>query len=193
MTQGHWILKGKKCVKCDLMTWAKFIENGDRSRIIQQTKIQGILVSTVFLGIDHNFGNGPPSLFETMVFGGAMDEHQERYPTWRKAYNNHWVLVGFAAEPLLNSVGIDGGVRRMKQKRHGTKGWILGIGKDKKYHINLMALAKTIYGNTFKLFIMPRKSGYNVCIGGNLSNGLEKIANLAIAYSYQKWIKDKQG
>jgi hypothetical protein len=31
-------------------------------------------VSTVFLGLDHNFGmNGPPILFETMVFGPAEE------------------------------------------------------------------------------------------------------------------------
>ena len=33
-----------------------------------------VFISTVFLGIDHNFNlEGPPLLFETMIFGGIKD------------------------------------------------------------------------------------------------------------------------
>jgi len=49
-------------------------------------------VSTVFLGIDHNFGwDGPPVLFETMVFGedGASDLYSTRACTWREALREH--------------------------------------------------------------------------------------------------------
>ncbi len=35
-------------------------------------------VSTVFLGLDHNFGDGPPILWETLVFGGPMNGQQTR-------------------------------------------------------------------------------------------------------------------
>ena len=47
-------------------------------------------VSTVFLGIDHRFGeDGPPIVFETMVFGGPMNYHQVRYATWDEAMKGH--------------------------------------------------------------------------------------------------------
>jgi len=46
-------------------------------------------VSTVHLVIDHNFGEGPPLIFETMVFGGAFDEEQERYSTEEEAAEGH--------------------------------------------------------------------------------------------------------
>ena len=48
-------------------------------------------VSTVWLGLDHSFGDGPPLIFETMVFGGNLDQEQERYSTESEA------LVGHAA------------------------------------------------------------------------------------------------
>jgi hypothetical protein len=81
----------------DPLEWAKCFEN-DR-RIVAQTKgtvkVQGqnvgqITVSTVFLGLDHNFSaDGPPLLFETMVFGGPLDRAQERCATWDGAKQMH--------------------------------------------------------------------------------------------------------
>jgi len=46
-------------------------------------------VSTVWLGLDHGYGGGPPLIFETMVFGGAHDEDQWRYPTEVEALAGH--------------------------------------------------------------------------------------------------------
>lgn len=50
-------------------------------------------VSTVWLGMDHGWGHGPPLIFETMVFGGAFSESQERYSTEVEAVAGHrrWV------------------------------------------------------------------------------------------------------
>ena len=50
-------------------------------------------VSTVFLGIDHNWGDGPPVLYETMVFGGPLDEEQVRYCTRAEAAAGHDEIV----------------------------------------------------------------------------------------------------
>lgn len=56
--------------------------------------VGGDYVSTVFLGIDHNhFGDGPPVLFETMIFGGPLDELQWRYHTLEQAQVGHQVIV----------------------------------------------------------------------------------------------------
>lgn len=51
---------------------------------------KSITVSTVFLGIDHNYGpEGPPILFETMIFGGPHNNYQRRYCTWDEAEQGH--------------------------------------------------------------------------------------------------------
>jgi hypothetical protein len=46
-------------------------------------------ISTVFLALDHNWGEGPPVLFETMIFGGPLDQFQWRYCTWEEAEEGH--------------------------------------------------------------------------------------------------------
>jgi len=48
-----------------------------------------ITISTVFLGLDHNWGDGPAVLFETMIFGGEHDDYQVRYETWEQAEKGH--------------------------------------------------------------------------------------------------------
>lgn len=53
----------------------------------------GAYVSTVFLGLDHRFGQGEPLVFETMVFGGPLDQEQERYSTWDEAEAGHKAMV----------------------------------------------------------------------------------------------------
>ena len=91
MTDKKYILKGRKIVEADLMTWAKFFKSPDRI-VKQETLSNGIRVSTVFLGLDHNFGEGEPLLFESMVFG-LDDEVQERYSTYDQAEEGHKKLV----------------------------------------------------------------------------------------------------
>lgn len=87
-----YILEGKTAVRCDdLMSWANWFEKSERSVAI--TKIGATKISTVFLGLDHSFGRGQPLLFETMVFGGPMDQHLERYSTWEEAESGHASIV----------------------------------------------------------------------------------------------------
>lgn len=52
-------------------------------------EVDGVKISTVFLGLDHGFGMGPPQWFETMVFGGACAGDCERYATWDEAAAGH--------------------------------------------------------------------------------------------------------
>ena len=54
----------------------------------------GVCVSTVWLGLDHQFGDGPPLIFETMVFGLPDEmEIMERYSTEEQAIEGHWQVV----------------------------------------------------------------------------------------------------
>ncbi len=86
---SHYILDGHTPITTDLMTWAKWFEKGNDNRRVASTKKNGIHVSTVFLGIDHQWGEGPPLLFETMIFGGENDEWQDRCSTWDEAEKMH--------------------------------------------------------------------------------------------------------
>ncbi len=85
----YHILEGKTPkVVDDVIEWAKWFETADRH--VAQTELpNGVRVSTVFLGLDHNFGGGEPILFETMIFGGEHDGCQERYFTWEEAEVGH--------------------------------------------------------------------------------------------------------
>jgi len=85
---NKYILDGKTPVQCDdIMTWGKWFQSADRH--INRTKQNDVLVSTVFLGLDHSFGDGPPQLFETMVFRGEDEEGCERCSTWEEAEAQH--------------------------------------------------------------------------------------------------------
>lgn len=94
----HYILKDKKPLAVTLEEWARrFCEDGDDRRVARDELAGGVSVSTVFLGIDHNFSDvGPPVLFETMIFGGPHDEEQWRYTTWNEAVAGHQVAVELA-------------------------------------------------------------------------------------------------
>jgi hypothetical protein len=94
-----YILKAEQCVPVDYLEWAEWFEKADRH--IDFTKVtdpQGfsVEVSTVFLGLNHNFMNpkGPPLLFETMVFGGE-DSGRDcwRYSTFDEAQRGHQAIV----------------------------------------------------------------------------------------------------
>lgn len=69
--------------------WARDFDN-DKVKIVKQTRVDDVLVSTVWLGLDHRFsGEGPPLIFETMIFGGDHDGEQWRYATLQQAKDGH--------------------------------------------------------------------------------------------------------
>ena len=64
------------------------------NRAVARTVIKDTTISTVFLGIDHSFSDdGPPILFETLVFGGPLNDEQARYATWDEAEKGHATIV----------------------------------------------------------------------------------------------------
>jgi hypothetical protein len=82
-----YILDKKRVVKSkDVSDWANKMNTIDR--IVKQTTIGFVLVSTVFLGVNIA-ASGPPLLFETRVFGGKHDEYQRKYSTWSEAVKGH--------------------------------------------------------------------------------------------------------
>ena len=92
-----YILEGTIPVLCNnLHTWGRWFETADRR--VARDERDGVVVSTVFLGLHHGraFGSGRPILFETMIFGGPHDQDQARYSTWTEATAGHAVMCAKA-------------------------------------------------------------------------------------------------
>jgi hypothetical protein len=90
----HYVLVNGEVRPAELMEWAEWLENADRA--IGRDVRNDVMVSTVFLGLDHSFGGSVPLLFETMIFGGEHDQHLERYSTLNEAKEGHARAVAMA-------------------------------------------------------------------------------------------------
>ena len=77
----------------DIRVWGAF----DRRASQKYDEVApNIFVSTVFLGLDHSWYGGPPILWETMIFGGAHDQWQDRYTSYDEAMIGHEAAKLFA-------------------------------------------------------------------------------------------------
>jgi len=88
----YYILAGADVVvPVDVTTWARWFEVFDHRRVaVDQSADGAVHVSTVFMGLDHNFGaDGPPILWETLVFGGPLDGQGARYASHQAALDGH--------------------------------------------------------------------------------------------------------
>lgn len=85
------------------LTDGRWMQENEEARQVAFTEItKDVFVSTVFLCIDHNFlDTGKPILFETLVFGGKMDGHMERYETWFQAEQGHQKIVDEVRNTIL--------------------------------------------------------------------------------------------
>jgi hypothetical protein len=84
----------------DVIAWAAWWSAANRQ--VAEDRIKGVRISTVFLGIDHNLGDGPPLLWETLVFGGALGGELKRYATREEALAGHAAMLArvLASEAL---------------------------------------------------------------------------------------------
>lgn len=79
-------------------------ENMAPFKIVQQDTLDnGLFVSTVFLGLDHGFGNRnregyKPVLWETMIFNDndTTQDYQERYTSYEDAVAGHQRALDYA-------------------------------------------------------------------------------------------------
>jgi hypothetical protein len=110
---GYYILDDQNQVKEveDVVEWGKwFAEEGRGRRTVKQDHSGQYFISTVFLGIDHNFlDTGKPLVFESMVFDENQPREidmgrgrqftvyeelfQDRYTTYEEALKAHERLV----------------------------------------------------------------------------------------------------
>lgn len=88
MRDMYAVLKDKLVVPVsNVMDWATDFETTIKR--VGDDSVGDVRVSTVFLGVNHSYGYGPPLWFETMIFGGEYDQHQWRYETWFEAETGH--------------------------------------------------------------------------------------------------------
>ena len=77
----------------DMLEWVLLFENAEYKRVALD-ELPGGKVSTVWLGLNHQFApDGPPHIFETLVFGGPLDGEQDRYSTEEEARLGHQAMV----------------------------------------------------------------------------------------------------
>ena len=91
LSDYYYILENGVPKPVDFQEWGQWWEKTDRT--VAKTRIGKVLVSTVFLGFDHQWDDGPPLLFETLVFGGIFDGEMEQYSTLDEAKAGHKAMV----------------------------------------------------------------------------------------------------
>lgn len=95
LTADHVVERVEIRNENDLLCWAREVWGDDANRRVAFTEVSpGVTVSTVFLGLDHNFGRrGPPLVFETMVFDDYGGGDCFRWATWDEAEAGHYRAV----------------------------------------------------------------------------------------------------
>lgn len=87
-----------------LMEWAHLRETSGMEylRVAHTMFAEAVEVSTVWLGLDHSFtGQGPPLIFETMIFGHTLlDAQLWRYTTEDEARAGHEEVVALVRMEL---------------------------------------------------------------------------------------------
>lgn len=96
MSRYYILDESHSTVPSSLHEWATVNEarheqatQGDDPWRVKRETVGEFDISTVFLGLDHSWGDGPPLLFETMIFGGEHDGYQDRCSTWAEAEAMH--------------------------------------------------------------------------------------------------------
>lgn len=109
------LVYGIPVIEPDLIKWAEWFE-GIANRRIAFTEIGKVHISTVFLGLDHNFSeSGTPILFETMIFNGDNDQFQERYHTLEEAMLGHERAVAIVKSESEIGKALDKFVEKFKK------------------------------------------------------------------------------
>lgn len=89
--------------------WSRLLGDMEYKRVAyDEIPDTDIRISTVWLGLNHQYGDGPPLIFETMVFGGPNDESMWRYSTEEEA------LAGHAERLKENNIVVVSEVRDQK-------------------------------------------------------------------------------
>jgi hypothetical protein len=81
-----------------MQEWAWLFDDADYKRVARgelRFAADGatVNVSTVWIGLNHNWADGPPHIFETMIFGGPHDTRFWRWSSEEDARAGHDAVV----------------------------------------------------------------------------------------------------
>lgn len=94
---GVYILDGKVVKPATCAEWIDWFDLSDKH--VAQDHVAEVLINTVFLGLDHGDGEGPPLLFETIIWGR---EESEWCSTWDQAIEQHKAACDWVRRNLLH-------------------------------------------------------------------------------------------
>lgn len=96
---------------CGLRTWSRLWEDRFQATDVVRTDAGEVMVSTIWLGIDHSFRwppGGPPIIYETMTFcedAEKYDGEQWRYATREGALASHREITDQLAQSWWLNLG----------------------------------------------------------------------------------------
>jgi len=74
--------------------WLEKFETPGYQHIAKTELDGGVMVSTIWLGMNHQYNEGgPPIIFETIIFEGEHDQEMWRYSTFEEALADHHRIV----------------------------------------------------------------------------------------------------
>ncbi len=98
----YYVLEGREPREVSHEEWAEWMKSPFEERArVAETTVGDLWVSTVFLAMNHNFGDGEPILFETKIKrgdrvspngegrAGVWLDFQRRYATFEEALAGH--------------------------------------------------------------------------------------------------------
>jgi len=88
----YYILEGEEVVEAEnIVSWGEWFFAANRQ--IEDTTIEKVRVSAIFIGISVNPFSDAPTVFETMIFGGNRDLEKHLHCTFREAQIGHAAVV----------------------------------------------------------------------------------------------------
>lgn len=87
----------------DLRELARLCGDGGYN-VVARDFVDGVEISTLWLGFDHSLRSNDPILFETNVFGGSMDLYHRRYATEAQALAGHVRVVAAVRRTIAPAV-----------------------------------------------------------------------------------------
>ena len=103
----YYKLEGHTPVPCKQAGYYQRLQDVDSRRVALTEINSEIQISTVFIGLDVNFGVSPPLLFETRVDGGLYHDYHMLYETWDEAEQGHTEMVAFVRSKIGMEIGED--------------------------------------------------------------------------------------
>ena len=93
LDENHNVVPVRVRTEEEFTAWATAVFGSNRQVALTKA-FPGIVISTIFLGINHRWrDDGPPLVFETMVFDDYGPGDCRRYATWDEALAGHGKIV----------------------------------------------------------------------------------------------------